>query len=95
MDDRTKQMQRKSGIVLEERSALTITGVVDVDSFNDESVLLDTELGALHVKGINLKINKLNIEQGELKIEGEIDGLLYHDGGARKSKGGGFFSLFK
>ena len=81
-------------IIMENRGKLTVSGVEDVESFNEESVVLDTIQGTLTVDGSGLHINKLNVQTGELTVEGEISGIVYHDDGY--SKGAGFFSrLFK
>ena len=59
-------------LVLENREKLSITGVLDVLSFDDQVVILETELGLLNVKGENLKINKLSIDTNEVIIEGDV-----------------------
>ena len=66
-------------IVLENRRKLTITGVLDVLSFDDLLVILETDLGLLTVKGENLRINKLSIDSSEVIIEGEISNLSYSE----------------
>ena len=53
-------------IVLENREKLNITGVLDVLSFDDQIVILETELGLLTVKGENLRINKLSLDTSEV-----------------------------
>ena len=83
-------------LFLENREKLNITGVIDVESFNDESVVVDTELGVLVIRGIDLHINKLNIDDSELGIEGEIISCEYSEREGSRSKGGGFFArMFK
>ena len=59
-------------IVLENREKLNITGVLDVLSFDDQIVILETELGLLTVKGENLRINKLCLDTSEVTIDGAI-----------------------
>lgn len=66
-------------IILENRSKLNITGVLDVLSFDDEIVILETELGLLNIKGENLRINKLSIDTSEVIIEGNVNSLNYTD----------------
>lgn len=81
-------------IIMENRERLSVSGVIDVDSFNDESIILDTELGTLIVKGQDLHINKLNLDIAELIVEGDIDSCAYSDKELRK--GMSFFSnIFK
>lgn len=64
-------------LVLENRNRLNISGVLDVLSFDDQIIILETELGMLTVKGDNLRINKLSIDTSEVIVEGEIFSLAY------------------
>lgn len=66
-------------LILENREKLTITGVVDVLSFDDQIVIVDTQLGLLTIKGEDLRINKLSIDSSEVVIEGEVFNLGYSD----------------
>ena len=66
-------------IILENRGKLSISGVLDVLSFDDQVVILETDLGLLTVKGENLRINKLSIDTSEVIIEGDISALTYSD----------------
>ena len=59
-------------LVLENRGKLSVSGVNDVLSFDDQVVMVDTELGLLTVKGENIRINKLSLDTAEVIIEGEI-----------------------
>jgi sporulation protein YabP len=95
IEDKKVSKPKVQNLILENRERLSISGVIDVESFNDESVVVDTELGVLVVRGIDLHINKLNIDSSELGIEGEIISCEYSDRDSR-SKGGGFFArMFK
>ncbi len=66
-------------LVLENREKLSISGVLDVLSFDDQVVIVETELGLLTVKGDNLRINKLSIDTSEVVVEGEIYNLAYSE----------------
>ena len=82
-------------LILENRGKLTITGVLDVLSFDDQLVVLETELGLLTVKGDNIRINKLSIDASEVIIEGEINNMAYSEK-ENNSKNSSFMSkLFK
>ena len=95
IEDKKVSKPKVQNLILENRERLNISGVIDVESFNDESVVVDTELGVLVIRGIDLHINKLNIDSSELGIEGEIVSCEYSDRDSR-SKGGGFFArMFK
>lgn len=75
-------------IIMENRKLLTISGVNDVDSFDEELIVLFTELGQLSIKGKNLHISQLNVDTGELNMTGEIIALFYND---EQPKGKGTF----
>lgn len=79
-------------LMLEDRQRLTVSGVSDVDSFDETTIVVYTDMGELTVKGENLHISRLNVETGDLKVEGHIQALTYSEPTQR----GGFFSrLFK
>lgn len=94
MVDEKKVVKLPHNLILEDRRALSVSGVADIDSFDEQSVILFTDLGELTVKGYNLHINKLNVDTGELTLEGEIYSLSYAD--EQPQKNGGFLSkIFK
>lgn len=66
-------------LLLENREKLTISGVLDVLSFDDQIVILETELGLLTVKGENLRINKLSLDTADVIVDGEIYNLGYSE----------------
>ncbi len=78
---------------LNDRKHLTLSGVLDVERFDDNIVILYTELGKLCVKGLGLNILRLEINdiEGEVVIEGRIDSLEY-DKGRMKKKNESFIS---
>lgn len=82
-------------LILENREKLTITGVLDVLSFDDQIVILETELGLLTIKGENLRINKLSIDSEEVIIEGEIINLGYTEKDIDKKNSSLFGKIFK
>ena len=57
---------REQNIVIQNREKTVVTGVEDILSFDDELVIVQTELGMLTIKGENLKMNKLNLDNNEL-----------------------------
>ncbi|MBE5773424.1 MAG: sporulation protein YabP [Clostridiales bacterium] len=75
-----------------DRKKATITGVEDVDCFNEQVVVLRTPLGMLTVTGAALNIAHLNLEEGRVEIEGEFDALEYSGG---KKRSGMFAKLFR
>ena len=83
-------------LLLENREKLTISGVLDVLSFDDQIVILETELGLLTVKGENLRINKLSLDTAEVIVDGEIYNLGYSEKDLdKKSSGGILGKIFK
>ncbi|MCX7714971.1 MAG: sporulation protein YabP [Clostridia bacterium] len=87
--------QISHSLSMENREKLSITGVEDVANFTEEVVVLISNMGVLTIKGNGLHINKLNVESGEIIIEGNINVCEYSDRDIGK-RGAGFFSkLFK
>ena len=83
----------RSDIFIENRESIRITGVTDVDSFDDDTVRVKTQKGDILIGGEQLKINKLDIESAELSIEGIINSIIYEESAA-KPAGGSFFGKF-
>lgn len=79
-------------LMLENRSRLCLTGVTDVDSFDETTVIAATALGALTISGADLKISTLNTETGELLVQGQINALVYLE---QPQKGGFFSRVFR
>ena len=71
-------------LVLENREKLSISGVLDVLSFDDQVVIVETELGLLNVKGENLRINKLSLDTSEVIVEGDMYSLFYSEKSSEK-----------
>ena len=93
MMEEKKGLQMPHQLILEDRHALTVSGVSDVDSFDEMTVVVYTDMGELTVNGEGLHINRLNVETGELTLEGSIESLTYAE---VHSRSGGFFGrLFK
>lgn len=82
-------------IIIENRGKASISGVLDVLSFDDLVVIIETELGLLTIKGDNLHINKLSIDTSEVIIEGEINSLTYSEKSQENKSGSLFGKLFK
>ena len=83
-------------ILLESREKMTVSGVSDVLSFDDQMIIIATELGLLTIKGENLKINKLNIDTSDFILNGKINSLSYSEGSFETNKGSNILSkIFK
>ncbi len=93
-----EETNRRSGlpahsITLESRRRLSITGVEEVESFDETAISLSTQEGYLMIRGCDLHIEKLNLDGGELLVEGTIDSMTYEDQTPRQS--GLFGRLFR
>ena len=73
-------------VVIEERRSLTVSGVQDVERFDENTIVLSTSKGAMVVSGENLHIEKLSLDGGDLLVEGLIHGLIYTE--ERRERGG-------
>ena len=74
-----EQVRKNHTLILENRAALTISGITDIDRFDEREIVVFTQLGELTISGRELHIRSVSLEQGELTVEGEIWGLLYGD----------------
>ena len=77
-------------VVMEERNSLTVSGVSDVERFDEHEIVMSTSRGTLVVTGENLHIEKLSLDGGDLKVEGDVDALVYEDD--HRDRGGSFLA---
>ena len=80
-EEKKQRNTSRHAINLVRRESMAATGVIDVISFDEETIIAETELGMLIIKGINLHVNRLNLENGELAIDGEVNSINYEDSG--------------
>ena len=80
-------------VLLEDREQLVISGVEEVESFDESAILLTTAQGGLEIQGEGLHIEKLSLDGGDLKVEGTVDSLVYEDD--RRERGGLLARLFR
>lgn len=85
----------RGNITLENRRKLVLTGVIEVLSFDDEKILLNTNLGQLTIKGSELKMNKLDVQNGDVIIVGNISSMVYSGKDVKKEKESLIAKLFK
>lgn len=74
---------------MEGREQLTVAGVEDVDRFDETGIIMTTCAGTLIITGSHLHIGQLNLDGGELHVDGQIDGLQYEED---RREGGGFLA---
>lgn len=84
---------RSHCVHIDNRNVMSITGVRDVPSFNDEEILLTTDCGDICIEGAGLHITRLDLDDGQVIIEGEIIAFQYED--APQAKSGLFSRMFK
>ena len=93
-------MEEKMGLshrlILNDRNKGSLTGILDVISFDENTIVLDTDMGLLTIKGKDLHVSRLTLDKGEIDIEGRTDSLLYSSNeGIRKSGQPFLARLFK
>lgn len=88
----TEVNNMEHGIILENRENLTVTAVTDVKNFDDESVDILLEEGGLDVKGRNLKIVQIDLDEGRAVLSGRIDSMVYTK---KRAGSGGIFRRLK
>ncbi|MDE6915929.1 MAG: sporulation protein YabP [Lachnospiraceae bacterium] len=77
---------------MEQRRECRITGVVEVQSFDENNILMETVDGMLAIKGSNLHVGRLNLEKGEADVDGTVDSLVYSDKNTLAKKGEGLLT---
>ena len=86
-DEKPKTAAKPHNLSLEDRSRLSVTGVEDVESFDETVIVMNTAQGNLIVRGSGLHIGKISLDVGQLSVEGSISELSYED----KAPSGGFW----
>lgn len=85
---------KNQNIFIEDRNRATITGVEQVESFNENTIILKTIKGGMTIKGEGLNVGKLNLDEGNVKVDGIINGISYNDKGSSQ-KGNIIGKIFK
>ncbi len=87
MEELKKTTTTYQNIILENREKLNVTGIIDVFSFDDQMIIIETELGLLTIKGENLKISKLSLDTSDFIVDGYINSLTYtNSDGVKKNQ---------
>lgn len=84
----------KHDVLIKSRQRMEMTGISDVSSFDDAEIVVQTENSGVSIEGENLKIEKFNSENGELVLNGSINGMFYHSKNSNKKKKT-FIDIFK
>ena len=77
---------KKSNLTLENRKKLTINGVIEVINFNETQILLNTDVGTMVIKGQELRMNKLDVQNGDVLITGKVDSFVYTNDKSKTKK---------
>lgn len=85
----------KSNLTLENRKKLMLSGVVEVLSFDEQKIDMTTKVGNLTIKGEELKMNKLDVQNGDVVIVGSIASMVYNGKVSKKSNESIISKLFK
>lgn len=80
------QMGKKHTLMLDNRQRLVLTGAVDVNGFNEETVSVKTTGGTLIIKGSGLHIDRLNLETGDVTVQGTVNSMQYIGGDSSRSR---------
>ena len=91
MDENT----RTHSVKIDNRKQITVTAVDDVESFDEEKVVILTEMGTMTITGADFRISRLNVDDGQLIIDGEVDEIQYSDTVREENSRGFFGRLFK
>ena len=74
-----RQASRQHRVILTNRGICALNGISDILSFDVNEILLETEMGMLMIRGIDLHVNRLTLEKGEVDLSGKIDSIQYSD----------------
>ncbi len=78
-ESRISSSNHNQRIVLEDRSNLLISGVEQVDSFNENTIILTTIKGGLSIRGEELNVSKVNLDEGNVRISGIVNSISYNN----------------
>ena len=84
-EKRPRQEAADHHVILEGRASLSVSGVEEVESFDENAIVMHTSLGTLVVRGEELHIEKLSLDGGDLRVEGMVDSLTYEDDGGPRA----------
>lgn len=72
-------MDLTHNVIIENRAKMSLSGVTDVENFDESEISLYTSLGDMVIRGKNLHVESVSIESGEMSISGEIKSLVWGD----------------
>lgn len=78
-EEKKSRSTSRHSLSVDRRESVSVTGMLDIISFDEETVIGETEMGVLVIRGANLHVNRINLESGELSVDGEITSITYED----------------
>ena len=87
-----EKKDKKHTFYMQDRKELHLSGVQDVRSFDEQEIILDTEMGVLIIRGGGLHMGRLTLEKGESDIDGRVDSFVYTDKKGHGKNGESFFA---
>lgn len=94
--ERNEQIvQKEHHVRIDNRKEIEINGVKEIDSFDNEEFLLETTMGYLIIRGENLQLINLNVDEGIVQIKGKLYEFMYVDEHYEEKAKGIFSRLFK
>ena len=96
MEDLNSINKRQHKMTMINRKECTLTGVTDIVAFDENEVILETDMGILMIRGHSLHIKRLTLDKGEVDVDGTMDSFLYSEHKSMAAKSESLFSrLFK
>lgn len=89
------EKRRPHSLTVDSRSKITISGIIDVGSFNDQVAELITDYGGISIKGRDLHVKKVSLDTGDMSIDGSIDSIEYTNKRIGKHGGNIFARIFR
>ncbi|MCI9147167.1 MAG: sporulation protein YabP [Hungatella sp.] len=91
-----KTVTRPHRLMMQDRSVLSVSGIRDVVSFDENQIIVDTDMGLLTMKGKDLHVSRLTLEKGEVDVDGTLDSLVYSSNESFRKSGESLFNrLFR
>ena len=79
MMEKANEQERKHALSMGARRHISISGVCEVESFDEQTVILSTDCGEMTLEGEGLHIGTLDIARGVVEVDGKVNGLYYSD----------------
>ncbi len=95
VDDKKIVMRKRHQLALKGRESLAVDGVINVESFDEKEIILETDEGVLLVRGEDLHIKELNLDTASLSVDGFVSSLEYVEDKVAKKTGGFLSRVFK